>query len=85
MWYPVTPAMGKASFDGPECIKEVIVSHLLAFSQFGWTSQIWLRILSQTFPQSTNHMAFYLNSQSLFSIVPCFIIFLKVEKRTIVC
>lgn len=22
-WYPVTPAMGKASFDGPECIKEL--------------------------------------------------------------
>lgn len=23
VWYPVTPAMGKLSFDGPECIKEV--------------------------------------------------------------
>ncbi|MCL7049014.1 hypothetical protein MKW94_030238 [Papaver nudicaule] len=23
VWYPVTPAMGKASFDGPECIKEI--------------------------------------------------------------
>ena len=23
VWYPVTPAMGKASFDGPDCIKEV--------------------------------------------------------------
>lgn len=23
VWYPVTPAMGKSSFDGPECIKEV--------------------------------------------------------------
>ncbi|RLN41770.1 embryonic stem cell-specific 5-hydroxymethylcytosine-binding protein [Panicum miliaceum] len=23
VWYPVTPAMGKTSFDGPECIKEV--------------------------------------------------------------
>uniref|UniRef100_A0A7N0UFI1 Embryonic stem cell-specific 5-hydroxymethylcytosine-binding protein n=1 Tax=Kalanchoe fedtschenkoi TaxID=63787 RepID=A0A7N0UFI1_KALFE len=23
VWYPVTPAMGKPSFDGPECIKEV--------------------------------------------------------------
>ncbi|XP_019223406.1 PREDICTED: uncharacterized protein LOC109205179 [Nicotiana attenuata] len=22
-WYPVTPAMGKTSFDGPECIKEL--------------------------------------------------------------
>ncbi|KAA8550550.1 hypothetical protein F0562_002234 [Nyssa sinensis] len=22
-WYPVTPAVGKASFDGPECIKEI--------------------------------------------------------------
>ncbi|KAF4367570.1 uncharacterized protein LOC115712155 [Cannabis sativa] len=22
IWYPVTPAMGKPSFDGPECIKE---------------------------------------------------------------
>lgn len=22
-WYPVTPAMGKASFDGPDCIKEL--------------------------------------------------------------
>ncbi|XP_028769690.1 uncharacterized protein LOC114727133 [Neltuma alba] len=22
-WYPVTPAMGKPSFDGPECIKEI--------------------------------------------------------------
>ncbi|XP_025792767.1 embryonic stem cell-specific 5-hydroxymethylcytosine-binding protein isoform X1 [Panicum hallii] len=22
VWYPVTPAMGKTSFDGPECIKE---------------------------------------------------------------
>ncbi|OWM82933.1 uncharacterized protein LOC116189589 isoform X2 [Punica granatum] len=22
-WYPVTPAMGKLSFDGPECIKEI--------------------------------------------------------------
>lgn len=22
-WFPVTPAMGKASFDGPECIKEL--------------------------------------------------------------
>lgn len=25
VWYPVTPAMGKPSFDGPECIKEVQV------------------------------------------------------------
>ncbi|KAK7293207.1 hypothetical protein RJT34_16070 [Clitoria ternatea] len=25
MWYPVTPAMGKPSFDGPECIKEIQV------------------------------------------------------------
>ncbi|GMP90229.1 hypothetical protein CsSME_00041448 [Camellia sinensis var. sinensis] len=24
VWYPVTPAIGKASFDGPECIKEGI-------------------------------------------------------------
>ncbi|XP_073221777.1 uncharacterized protein [Cicer arietinum] len=24
-WYPVTPAMGKPSFDGPECIKEIQV------------------------------------------------------------
>ncbi|KAI3932901.1 hypothetical protein MKX01_031883 [Papaver californicum] len=23
VWYPVTPAMGKASFDGPDCIKEI--------------------------------------------------------------
>ncbi|KAL9420010.1 hypothetical protein AB3S75_037723 [Citrus x aurantiifolia] len=23
VWYPVTPAMGKLSFDGPECIKEI--------------------------------------------------------------
>ncbi|KAK9082673.1 hypothetical protein Scep_029144 [Stephania cephalantha] len=23
VWYPVTPAMGKTSFEGPECIKEV--------------------------------------------------------------
>ncbi|XP_037496066.1 abasic site processing protein YoqW isoform X2 [Jatropha curcas] len=23
VWYPVTPAMGKISFDGPECIKEI--------------------------------------------------------------
>ncbi|XP_010244070.1 PREDICTED: uncharacterized protein LOC104587981 [Nelumbo nucifera] len=23
VWYPVTPAMGKPSFDGPECIKEI--------------------------------------------------------------
>lgn len=23
VWYPVTPAMGKASFDGPECVKEI--------------------------------------------------------------
>ncbi|KAF8733863.1 hypothetical protein HU200_014715 [Digitaria exilis] len=23
VWYPVTPAMGKISFDGPECIKEM--------------------------------------------------------------
>ncbi|OVA01655.1 Protein of unknown function DUF159 [Macleaya cordata] len=23
VWYPVTPAMGKQSFDGPECIKEI--------------------------------------------------------------
>ncbi|KAJ4729068.1 Embryonic stem cell-specific 5-hydroxymethylcytosine-binding protein [Melia azedarach] len=25
VWYPVTPAMGKPSFDGPECIKEIRV------------------------------------------------------------
>ncbi|XP_027336775.1 uncharacterized protein LOC113850427 [Abrus precatorius] len=25
VWYPVTPAMGKPSFDGPECIKEIQV------------------------------------------------------------
>ncbi|KAL8516549.1 hypothetical protein ACS0TY_014988 [Phlomoides rotata] len=24
-WYPVTPAMGKLSFDGPDCIKEIKV------------------------------------------------------------
>ncbi|XP_059432624.1 uncharacterized protein LOC132165919 isoform X2 [Corylus avellana] len=23
VWYPVTPAMGKSSFDGPQCIKEI--------------------------------------------------------------
>lgn len=23
VWYPVTPAIGKISFDGPDCIKEV--------------------------------------------------------------
>ncbi|KAK9057467.1 hypothetical protein SSX86_022302 [Deinandra increscens subsp. villosa] len=25
VWYPVTPAMGKPSFDGPECFKEIQV------------------------------------------------------------
>ncbi|KAK7255173.1 hypothetical protein RIF29_28577 [Crotalaria pallida] len=25
VWYPVTSSMGKPSFDGPECIKEVSV------------------------------------------------------------
>ncbi|XP_022635291.1 uncharacterized protein LOC106759546 isoform X3 [Vigna radiata var. radiata] len=25
VWYPVTPAMGKSSFDGPECIKQIQV------------------------------------------------------------
>nr|CAD1820368.1 unnamed protein product [Ananas comosus var. bracteatus] len=28
VWYPVTPAVGKRSFDCPECIKEVIVMGL---------------------------------------------------------
>lgn len=23
VWYPVTPSMGKPSFDGPDCIKEI--------------------------------------------------------------
>ncbi|KAK4799294.1 hypothetical protein SAY86_024659 [Trapa natans] len=25
VWYPVTPAMGKPSFDGPECIREILM------------------------------------------------------------
>ncbi|CAN4119068.1 unnamed protein product [Withania somnifera] len=35
-WYPVTPAMGKASFDGPECIKELQLkaSETRSISQF---------------------------------------------------
>ncbi|EPS73813.1 hypothetical protein M569_00942, partial [Genlisea aurea] len=33
-WYPVTPAMGKVSFDGPDCIREVTSSHVKPISQF---------------------------------------------------
>lgn len=29
-WYSVTPAMGKTSFDGPECIKEVLIALLFS-------------------------------------------------------
>ncbi|XP_042040083.1 abasic site processing protein HMCES-like isoform X2 [Salvia splendens] len=33
-WYPVTPAVGKISFDGPECIKEVKLEETKTISQF---------------------------------------------------
>ncbi|KAL8026898.1 hypothetical protein ABFX02_14G059900 [Erythranthe guttata] len=33
-WYPVTSAMGKLSFDGPECIKEVKTEESKTISQF---------------------------------------------------
>ncbi|KAH6814431.1 embryonic stem cell-specific 5-hydroxymethylcytosine-binding protein [Perilla frutescens var. frutescens] len=33
-WYPVTPAIGKISFDGPECIKEVKMEETKTISQF---------------------------------------------------
>ncbi|KAI3461810.1 hypothetical protein Pfo_018473 [Paulownia fortunei] len=33
-WYPVTTAMGKLSFDGPECIKEVKTEETKSISQF---------------------------------------------------
>ncbi|KAL1566213.1 abasic site processing protein YoqW-like [Salvia divinorum] len=33
-WYPVTPAIGKISFDGPECIKEVKLEETKTISQF---------------------------------------------------
>ncbi|XP_055812955.1 uncharacterized protein LOC129882600 isoform X2 [Solanum dulcamara] len=33
-WYPVTPAMGKASFDGPECIKKLKTNETRSISQF---------------------------------------------------
>ncbi|XP_060180344.1 uncharacterized protein LOC132610101 isoform X2 [Lycium barbarum] len=33
-WYPVTPAMGKPSFDGPECIKELKTNETRSISQF---------------------------------------------------
>ncbi|XP_076886076.1 uncharacterized protein LOC143535818 isoform X1 [Bidens hawaiensis] len=33
-WYPVTPAMGKPSFDGPECIKEVKIEETKPISMF---------------------------------------------------
>lgn len=34
VWYPVTPAMGKTSFDGPECIKEIQVKETKPISMF---------------------------------------------------
>ncbi|CAH1417939.1 unnamed protein product [Lactuca virosa] len=34
VWYPVTPAMGKPSFDGPECIKEILVKETKPISMF---------------------------------------------------
>ncbi|XP_047967508.1 abasic site processing protein YoqW-like [Salvia hispanica] len=33
-WYPVSPAVGKISFDGPECIKEVKLEETKRISQF---------------------------------------------------
>ena len=42
LWYPVTPAMGKPSFDEPECIKEV---RILGFS-FSFSTQFKLTRLS---------------------------------------
>ncbi|PHT29911.1 hypothetical protein CQW23_30497, partial [Capsicum baccatum] len=33
-WYPVTPAMGKASFGGPECIKELKANETRSIAQF---------------------------------------------------
>ncbi|KAK9146058.1 hypothetical protein Sjap_005961 [Stephania japonica] len=34
VWYPVTPAMGKTSFEGPECIKEVQLKEENLISKF---------------------------------------------------
>ncbi|KAF5820652.1 putative SOS response associated peptidase (SRAP) [Helianthus annuus] len=34
VWYPVTPAMGKPSFDGPDCIKEVKIEETKPISMF---------------------------------------------------
>ncbi|KAL4587907.1 hypothetical protein LXL04_000784 [Taraxacum kok-saghyz] len=34
VWYPVTSAMGKPSFDGPECIKEIQVKETKPISMF---------------------------------------------------
>ncbi|XP_073156567.1 uncharacterized protein [Henckelia pumila] len=33
-WYPVTPAMGKLSYDGPECIKKVKAEETKSISRF---------------------------------------------------
>ncbi|XP_057780962.1 uncharacterized protein LOC130999452 isoform X2 [Salvia miltiorrhiza] len=33
-WYTVTPAIGKISFDGPECVKEVKMEETKTISQF---------------------------------------------------
>lgn len=33
-WYPVTPAMGKPSFDGPQCIKELKINQSRPISLF---------------------------------------------------
>ncbi|XP_038713852.1 abasic site processing protein HMCES isoform X2 [Tripterygium wilfordii] len=41
-WYPVTPAMGKTSFDGPDCIKEIPlkVENKTTISNFFSTKEI---------------------------------------------
>ncbi|KAL9251552.1 hypothetical protein AKJ16_DCAP15241 [Drosera capensis] len=45
IWYPVTPFMGKPSFNGPECIKEVSSSNgraLFRNHEVYWCTSFWV-------------------------------------------
>lgn len=37
IWYPVTPAMGRPAFNGPECVEEVLI--VLDFGLCRWSSE----------------------------------------------
>lgn len=46
VWYPVTPAMGRPAFNGPECVEEARIS---LFLTDGFVTCTWHSMVSLVF------------------------------------